>query len=82
MSGFLAIGKYRTPSRRFRLLVPLLLRSPPMFRVSIRPINTNDENLFEFQLSLGDAAHCLVASRSPTTTDRLVAAQGWVNAWD
>ena len=49
-----------------------------MFRVTIRPINTNDENVFEFQFSLGDAVHCLATAYSPQTTDRLVAAQGWV----
>lgn len=51
-----------------------------MFRVSIRPIETNEDVWLPIAFSLGDAAHCLVASRSPKTTHKLVAAQGWVKS--
>jgi hypothetical protein len=49
-----------------------------MFRVSVYYIETNEDPHLPDGFSLGDAAHCLVAYRSPSPTHRLVAAQGWV----
>jgi len=51
-----------------------------MFRVTIRAIETNDEDQLPVTFSLGSSAECLIVSDSSSPDHRLAAAQGWAKA--
>ncbi len=51
-----------------------------MFRVTIRAIETNDDDLLPVTFSLGPPEDCLIVSDASSPDHRQAAAQGWVKA--